>query len=156
MFPAALVITLIAQTYTGLNVYNEFLSDHGQPPVDIINYLFSGLFLQSTFENWESEFFQMGLFIWFTVFLRQIGSSESKKISGKEELDRAPKNHPKAPWPVKKGGIILTIYKHSLSLSLFTLFVISFIIHWYGSNKNYNEEQSLQGKPIENMLAYFT
>lgn len=53
-------------------------------------YLNSGHFPQSTFENWESKFLQMGLFVWFTIFLRQKGSSESKSIDEPEEVDREP------------------------------------------------------------------
>lgn len=96
----------------------------------------------------------MALFVWFTVFLRQKGSSESKRMSGKEEVDRKPKKHPAAPWALRKGGIILSVYKHSLSLSLLLLFIISFLLHWYGSNKDYNEEQMLKGKSTESMLNY--
>ena len=96
----------------------------------------------------------MALFVWFTVFLRQKGSSESKAIDGKEEVDREPQNHPNAPWPVRKGGFILSIYKHSLTLSLYLLFLISFILHWYGSNKDFNEQQILEGKSTQTMMSY--
>src|SRR4029450_3062130 len=97
---------------------------------------------------------QMALFVWLTVFLRQKGSSESKGIKGKEEVDRQPKKHPGAPWPVRKGGVILSLYKHSLSLSLVMLFLISFLLHWYGSNKDFNQEQILDGEPTKGMLEY--
>lgn len=53
---------------------------------------------------------------------------------------------PGAPWPVRKGGWVLAIYKHSLSVSLFLLFLVSFILHWYGSLKDYNEDQLIHGK----------
>jgi hypothetical protein len=150
-------ISIAGQAVTGWHQYLEFLQEHDQPPVSLLRYLGTGHFIQSTFENWESEFFQMGLLVWFTVFLRQIGSSESKKLSGEEEeVDREPKPHPKAPWPVKKGGLILQLYKHSLTISLFTLFLLSFLLHWYGSNKDYNETQLLEGKPTETMLAYLS
>jgi len=154
---AFLILTIISlggQSYTGHIQYNEFQSDHNQPEVSFGAYFTSGHFLQATFENWESEFFQMALFVWFTVFLRQKGSSESKSISGKEEVDRKPKKHPNAPWPVHKGGIILALYKHSLSLVLILLFVVSFLIHLYGSNKDYNETQLLEGKSPETITAY--
>lgn len=127
---AFLILTFLSlggQSITGWNQYNEFLKEHHQNTISYLPYLRSGHFLQATFENWESEFFQMTLFVWFTVFLRQKGSSESKEINGKGQSDRLPKKHPDAPWPVKKGGIILTIYKHSLSLSLMLLFIVSFV-----------------------------
>ena len=150
------VITIIAQTLTGLNQYNGFLIEHHRNTVSILQYLRSGHFIEATFENWESEFLQMALFVWFTVFLRQKGSSESKQLSGKEDVDVQPKNHPNAPWPVRKGGIILSVYKHSLSLSLLLLFLVSFFLHWYGSNNDFNDQQILEGKSTETMVTYLS
>lgn len=155
-FLALAVITITAQTLTGLSQYNGFLTEHHQAPITIWHYFDSGHFIEATFENWESEFLQMALFVWFTVFLRQKGSSESKQLSGKEEVDMQPKNHPNAPWPVRKGGIILSVYKHSLSLSLLLLFIASFFLHWYGSNRDFNELQILEGKSTETMFTYLS
>lgn len=149
-------LSLAGQAFTGLNQYNEFLTEHNQQIVPLFHYLKTGHFIQATFENWESEFFQMGLFIWFTVFLKQKGSSESKKIDVKEEVDREPKNHKNAPWAVKKGGFILSVYKHSLTLSLLLLFLISFVLHWYGSNKDFNQIEMIEGKSTESMLVYLS
>ena len=149
-------LSLAGQAFTGVQQYNEFLSDHNYHTVSLFQYLCTGHFIQATFENWESEFFQMGLFIWFTVFLKQKGSSESKKIGVKEEVDREPKNRTNAPWAIKKGGFILSVYKHSLSLSLLLLFLISFVLHWYGSNKDFNQINMLEGKDTESMYAYLS
>ena len=91
-----------------------------------------------------------------TIFLRQKGSSESKQLSGKEEVDRQPRKHANAPWPVRKGGFILAVYKHSLSLSLMLLFIVSFLLHWYGSNKDFNQTQILEGKITESMGRYLS
>ena len=120
-------------------------------------YLFSGHFLQSTFENWESEFLQMAMFLIFSMFLYQKGSSESKDPDKEEEVDKEPNPRKKdAPWPVKKGGLILGIYKHSLCYSFTLLFIFSFLLHWYGSLKDYNEEQLLQGKATETAMQYLS
>lgn len=148
------IITIVAQVFTGLHQYNDFLNDHNQDPIRILQYFRSGHFIEATFENWESEFLQMALFVWLTIFLHQKGSSESKQLSGKENADRQPEIHPTAPWPVRKGGIILSVYKHSLSLSLLLLFIASFLLHWYGSNKDFNEQQILEGKSPETMITY--
>lgn len=155
-FLSLAVLTIIAQVLTGINLYNTFLNEHHQHTVSIWQYLTTGHFIEATFENWESEFLQMGLYVWFTVFLRQKGSSESKAIDGKEEVDREPKMHPKAPWAVRKGGFILSIYKHSLTVSLYLLFILSFILHWYGSNKDFNEQQILEDKSTETMITYLS
>jgi len=149
-------LSIAGQAFTGSQQYNDFLIEHNHNTVNIFQYLSTGHFIQATFENWESEFFQMLLFIWFTVFLKQRGSSESKKISGKEEVDREPKNHPNAPWAVKKGGFILSFYKHSLALSLLLIFLVSFVLHWYGSNKDFNQVKMLEGRSTESMFAYLS
>jgi len=149
-------LSLSGQAFTGLQQYNEFLFEHNHHTVTLFKYLSTGHFIQATFENWESEFFQMGLFIWFTVFLKQRGSSESKKIGIKEEVDRKPKNHTDAPWAVKKGGFILSVYRHSLTLSLLLLFLLSFVLHWYGSNKDFNQIKMLEGRSTESMFAYLS
>src|SRR5699024_2229507 len=104
-------------------------------------YLSSGHFIEATFENWESEFQQMALFVWFTIFLRQKGSSASKKLDEENEVDREPSPTRKdAPWPVKKGRIWLKLYENSLTISLLVLFALSFVLHVYGSFQDANME----------------
>ena len=120
---------------------NDELSEVHLPQLGYFQYLASPHFMQATFENWESEFLQMGMYVLFTVSLRQKGSAESKSLTEKEDVDKEPVAHKNAPWPVKKGGIILSIYKHSLSISFLILFLLSFIFHFIGSFNNYNEEQ---------------
>jgi hypothetical protein len=98
---------------------------------------------------------QMALFVILTRTLRQKGSSESKKLEGKEEVDKEPDgNKPDAPWPVHKGGLILAFYKHSLSIVLLLLCLGSFAMHAYGSFIDYNGEQLRKGHPTETMWQY--
>ena len=97
----------------------------------------------------------MALFVILTIFLYQKGSSESKDPEKKEPVDREPNPRKKdAPWAVRQGGWILEVYKHSLSIVLFIFFIISFVLHWYGSLKDYNEEELLKGQPIESAIKY--
>jgi hypothetical protein len=100
-------------------------------------------------ENWESEFFQMFFFVILTVFLYQKGSAESKDPEKKEEVDRDPaksRNKKDAPWPVRKGGWILKIYEHSLSLALALLFFGSFFLHAVGGAGEYNDDLRQHGR----------
>lgn len=152
------LISLAAQMFTGLKEHNQYLLDEGRQQIDLLQYLTSGHFLQSTFENWESEFLQMALFVILTMFLYQKGSSESKDPDKEsEEVDREPNPRKKeAPWPVKQGGILLSIYKHSLCYALVLLFILSFLLHWYGSLKDFNEQQLLKGMPTETALHYLS
>lgn len=147
--------SLIGQVICGLKEYNKELSELGALPIQMKEYLQSGHFIESTFENWESEFLQMGLFVWLTIFLKQKGSSESKGFEGPEEVDREPSTRRKnIPWPVKKGGIWLSLYKHSLTISLFLLFIFSFILHVYGSLKDENLQNQLKGEPVKSLNEY--
>lgn len=150
------MVAMVGQAVTGLKEHNQEIVEDGGQAIGMSEYLTSGHFLQATFENWESEFFQMMLFVVLTIFLYQKGSSESKDPEGKEEVDRKPNPHRKdAPWPVKRGGLALAVYKHSLSIALFLLFAISFFMHWYGSMKDFNQEELLKGKPTETAFQYF-
>ena len=138
---------LTGQIFFGIQEYNRELLEDGAAAVSLSQYLISGHFIESTFENWESEFLQMGLFVWLTIFLRQKGSSESKSCEGEEEVDREPDpNREGAPWPVKKGGLWLALYKHSLTISLLLLFLISFALHVYGSLTDENLKNELKGE----------
>lgn len=150
----SMIICLIAQLLTGWRTENRELAEEGDKVLTIAQYLQSGHFIQATFENWESEFLQMALYVLLTVSLRQKGSSESKGLEGDEEVDREPKIHPDAPWPVKKGGIWLQIYKHSLSLAFAVLFLLSFILHFYGSLKDFNSEQMAKHQPLVSAYQY--
>ncbi len=149
--------SLGGQIVCGIKEYNKELIEQGVVPVTMGQYLISGHFIESTFENWESEFLQMGLFVWLTIFLRQKGSSESKPIEGEEEVDREPSSRRKnVPWPVKKGGVWLALYKHSLTLSLLLLFLFSFAIHVYGSLKDENLQNQIKGEKLEKLSDYLS
>ena len=149
------LIALVGQVFSGLAEYNQEMQQEGGQQAGLAQYLTSGHFIQSTFENWESEFLQMALFVVLTIFLYQKGSSESKDPErGEEEVDREPVAKKEAPWPVRSGGLILKMYKHSLSLMLFLFFALSFLLHWYGSLKDYNEEQTLKNEPVESAMQY--
>ncbi|UYQ94082.1 hypothetical protein MKQ68_03125 [Chitinophaga horti] len=153
-FVSMLLICLCAQAYTGWLQFNEELSEKGQAEIAFAPYLTSPHFIEATFENWESEFLQMGMYVLLTVWLRQKGSAESKSLEEKEEVDREPVPSPDAPWSVNKGGIWLAFYRNSLSIAFFGLFLVSFVLHFKGSMDTFNIEQAEQGKPLESVSEY--
>lgn len=148
------LLFLLGQGIAGFYEHNDFLRENQQPTLTAFSYLKSGHFMQATFENWESEFLQMFIYVVLTIFLRQKGSSESKPLNKHVPVDRQPVAHKDAPWPVKKGGFILFLYKTSLSIAFFLLFFISFAAHAYGSYKSYRAEQKILGKPLEHFTEY--
>jgi hypothetical protein len=76
---ALFAVFLVGMAVFGFSVYNSNQTEHGQPEVAFGRYLVSGDFAEVTFENWESEFLQMGSYVLLTAYLIQRGSAESKK-----------------------------------------------------------------------------
>ncbi|MEE2522047.1 DUF6766 family protein [Pseudarthrobacter sp. J75] len=151
------VVFLGGMILTGAANYNEEQAAHGQPTVSVLGFLGTGEFVEATFENWESEFLQMGMYVVLTIFLFQKGSSESKPIGPEAEQDQEPRKtftEDGAPGPVKKGGFALKVYEHSLSLLLFGLFFASFALHAVGGADAYNEEQQSHGGETVTTMQY--
>jgi len=156
---ALFALSLIGQSVAGERDYNEDQREHQQPVVTYLGYLRSDAFVEATFENWESEFLQMAIYVLLTALLVQRGSSESKDPDKDEAVDEDPagkRTDPDAPWPVRKGGLILALYNHSLALVLFLLFVVSFALHALGGAGEYSEEQVAHGQQGVSALRYLT
>ena len=99
----------------------------------------------------------MGVYVLLTLWLRQKGSPESKKLAGPEAVDEDPRAHRRdkeAPWPVRTGGLALALYQHSLSLAFLALFVLSVALHAAGGVAEYNAEQEAHGGEPVSTPAY--
>ncbi len=134
---------------SGFRVYNNEQLEHGQQSESLGGYLTSGDFFEATFENWESEFLQMGMYVVLTAYLFQRGSSESKPIGEDAPQDEDPRqksDDPNAPWPVRQGGLTLRLYEHSLSALFFVLFFASIALHAVSGAKAYSSEQLQHGE----------
>ena len=148
---------IVGQSFSGLRQYNEEQEEHGGEQVQMGEYLRTGHFLESTMENWESEFLQMFIYVLLTAYLYQKGSSESRKLDEENPQDRDPKkskDNPDAPWPVRKGGLVLKLYENSLALAFLLLFLISFWLHAVGGRWEYNSEQLQHNKTTVTVLEY--
>jgi hypothetical protein len=114
--------------------------------------------VEATFENWESEFLQMGAYVVLTALLIQKGSPESKKPDG-DEVDADPRDRrdaEDAPGPVKRGGLALTLYEHSLSIALLALFLLSFVLHALGGHAEFNQQQLEHGAGPVSLWSFVT
>jgi hypothetical protein len=141
-------VFLVAQSVTGYRVDNDDRHEHDEPTIAFRDYLTSGHFIEATFENWESEYLQMGAYVLFTAFLVQRGSAESKDPDKEEPVDEDPRQEryrPDAPWAVRHGGVALSLYEHSLTIVLLLFFLFSFIMHAIGGAREYSEEQLAHG-----------
>ena len=139
---ALFALFLVGQALTGWQVFNQDQTDHGLADVGLGQYLQRGHFIEAVFENWESEFLQMGSYVFLTVYLFQKGSAESRDPRG-----RKPKysRHPR-----------LWLYENSLGLAFLGLFVASFLLHAAGGSHEACREAAWHGQECPGMFAYLT
>jgi hypothetical protein len=155
---ALFLVSIVGQIFTGNAEYNQSQEEHAQAAVSVGEYLLTGHLLETLAENWESEFLQMAAYVLLTVFLRQKGSAESKKLDEPEAVDEDPRSagsKQDAPWPVRKGGLILTLYENSLVLTFVALFALSFALHAVGGANDYNEEAAAHGQTEQVSAAQY-
>ncbi len=150
------LLCALGQSVAGHRHYNTEQQAHGDSPIGYLAYLRTGHFVEALAENWESEFLQMAAYILLTVGLRQKGAPESKKVDAEEPVDADPRRStdPQAPWPMRRGGLLLALYAHSLTLALGALFALSFTLHAVGGVRHYNAEQLAHGETPITLLQY--
>ena len=154
---AMFLVLLAGQMLTGLSEYNATQRDHGLPVVTMAGYLGTGHPWEALFENWESEFLQMAVFVLLTTFLVQKGSPESRRPDVTEIVDVDPRDFaddPKAPWPVRRGGWVLRLYEHSLGLAFVLLFLVSWVGHAAGGFAAYAADQVEHGQGEPSLTDY--
>jgi hypothetical protein len=149
-------LTLIGLIFAGAAHENEEREHFGLAAQSVVEYLASGSFWESIAENWEAEFLQMTIFVVLTAFLHQRGSAESKKIEEPEPVDADAQAKRDAPAPVRKGGLALTLYKHSLSTALALFFILTIVTHAFAGRAQENEERAALGEPLLSVGEYVT
>ncbi len=150
------LVTLLGLVGTGFRVANDERASHGEPEIGLSAYLTSAHFVEAVFENWESEFLQMGAFVFLTVYLFQKNSPESRDPDNLEEVEGGARWDREAmPWPVRRGGWALRVYEHSLSLALLALFLASFALHVYGGAREMSAEARSHGEAAVSYADFF-
>ncbi|HJS52114.1 MAG TPA: DUF6766 family protein [Pyrinomonadaceae bacterium] len=74
------VISFVLHGMGGVKYYNQEQAEHGAPAVTTLEYMSTSTFWFESFQNWQSEFLSIAVMVVFTIFLRQIGSPESKPV----------------------------------------------------------------------------
>ena len=112
---ALFLVCWLGQAVAGLNHYNDERSQHGHTTVRFSQYLRTSDFWEATFENWESEFLQMAVFVLLTAFLFQRGSAESKDPTTRSSR-RGPKDMSATGRTVagQAWRLVLRLYENSL------------------------------------------
>jgi hypothetical protein len=148
--------SILGQWIAGWMVQNEELARHGEDMLSLGAFAVDPEFLSSVFENWESEFLQMSAYVVLTAMLIQKGSAESRDPDDPpRDADLATQaQDPGAPRILKGGDAARWLYAHSLGLALFTLFLLSFALHWWNSAKAAAQEAAQHGDEAPGVLAY--
>jgi hypothetical protein len=153
---ALFALSIVGQWIAGWHVENEELDRHGREAISLAAYLADPSFLSSVFENWESEFLQMSAYVVLTAILVQRGSAESRDPDDPpRDADlEAEGRKAGAPAMLRAGAVARSIYSRSLGLALFTLFLLSFLLHWWNSAETAAEEARQHGEAPVPMLGY--
>ncbi len=151
---ACFLVFLTGQVATGRHDYNDERRKHREAEVGWGEYLHSPHFIEATAENWESEFLQMGVYVFVTAHLYQKGSAESN--DPRKRHDHKPKRavSPASPAAARRGGWVLRLYEHSLSLAFFVLFAASWLMHAEGGFRRFNEERLADGESVLSLGDY--
>lgn len=153
------VATIAGMLLAGWQVNNQEIAQHGGATVSLATYAVSGHFLSAIFENWESEFLQMSAYVMLTAMLFQRGSAESKdpdEIASQDEDPGSRAGQPNAPWAVKAGRWLRTLYSYTLGIAFALLFVSSFVLHLRYSAVAENAEAAMHGQPPQSILDHLT
>lgn len=141
------VTSISGHWLSGWRFENEELTQHGEAAITLMQYSSHPQFLASVFENWESEFLQMSVFVVLTSMLYQKGSAES----GDPDTPPRDSNLPArarargAPAILRKGPAARWFYAHSLGIVLGLMFAASFLLHWLFSARQAAEEALSHG-----------
>lgn len=74
------LLSFLIHAFGGLSEWNEERVEHGEAPETLIGFLRDPEFWFQSFQNWQSEFLAVFSIVVLSIFLRQHGSPESKKV----------------------------------------------------------------------------
>jgi hypothetical protein len=154
---SAFMAFLVGMVLTGWHSFNSDQVQHGDAQLSLWSYFGQGHIWEALFENWESEFLQMAAYVVLTAYLIQRGSAESKNPDQHTAVDDDPRDADRrhdVPWPVRKGGVVLKLYEHSLAFAFSLLFVGSMVGHALGGVAEYNDELRAHGEAAVSTWQY--
>ena len=159
VFGGLFLATLVGQALSGVADFNAQQIADGLEPVSLREYVTSSSFGVDVMENWQSEYLQFFLFIYATVWLVQLGSTESKK-PGEEgkETDKDQKvgryaDEDSPEW-AKLGGWRTTLFSRSLGTLMALLFLLTWVASSVAGWAAYNSERLGQRQDPVSWLGY--
>jgi membrane protein implicated in regulation of membrane protease activity len=145
---AFFLLSLTGQALSGVAAENQERQQDGAAALSLADYLGTGAFLSALFENWESEFLQMWVYVMLTAYLFQRGSPESRDPDEKQGRP--------GDAAGRLGTLGKKLYAHSLGLALLGLFVLSFLLHWWTSTRHAAEQAARNGEPLPGLAGHLS
>jgi hypothetical protein len=128
--------TALGQTITGIRSFNDQRLQHALPTLPLHQFLLTGTYLDSIFVNWQAAVLQLAALIVFSSFLYQKGAAHSRKDdSDPEHKEDTGGRH--RSW----------LFRHSLSLAFFAMFLLTFALHSVFATLANNELLALDRQP---------
>jgi hypothetical protein len=145
-FGGLFLATLLGQAFAGVAAYNADRIAEGLDPLSLLRFVTSSTFAVDVMENWQSEYLQFFLYIFATVWLIQLGSSESKEAHKRgTETDEEQKvgtyAQDDSPAWVKAGGWRTTLFSRSLGFIMLAFFLLTWTASSVSGWAAYNNEQ---------------
>jgi hypothetical protein len=159
VFGGLFLATLVGQAVSGLFDYNQQQVSQGLATISLGEYVTSSTFGVDVMENWQSEYLQFFLFIFLTVWLIQLGSTESKPVGeeGKESDEEQKVGRyadSDSPAWAKVGGWRTALYSRSLGTLMGALFLLTWLASSVAGWAAYNSEQLADRQDPVSWLGY--
>ena len=145
-FGALFVLTLVGQAFAGVADFNADRVSEGLGEISLLRYITSSSFGVDVMENWQSEYLQFFLYVFATVYLVQLGSSESKEpeqVGPETDQEQKVGKHAhkdSPPW-ARAGGWRTTVFSRSLGMLMGGIFLLTWLASSVAGWAAYNNEQ---------------
>lgn len=160
-FGALFLLALVGQAVSGLAAYNNQQLMSGGDAVSFVDYLTSASFGVDVAENWQSEYLQFLLMILATVWLVQVGSTESKppdEVGTESDEEQKVGRHATAGSPAwaRAGGWRTAVYSRSLAAVMGLVFLGSWLAQSVAGRSAFNAEQLSERADPVSWAGYVT
>jgi hypothetical protein len=160
---ALFVFAFGGEMFTGWNNYNDQQTSHHEPAVSLGSFLTTGTFLDGTLCNWQAAILQLAVLIVFSEEFYQRGASHSRK-SQKRSSQQANSHHSNSRQSGSNNGGRERrhkerhnwVYRNSLALVFWALFLVLFALHLIFGAKAYNESRATEHLSPMNLWDFAT
>lgn len=160
-FGLLFLLSLVGHALAGWHEFNAVQTAEGFGTLSLGRYLVSSDFAVDVTENWQSEYLQFLLYITATVWFLQRGSPESKELhkAGLEsDEDQKVGRHAdeRSPRWAAVGGFRTTLFSWSLTLTMGTIFLLSWLAQSVAGRVAYNETRLERFQDPVSWTSYLT